>query len=170
MQGIWFFVIYLAACAAWDGRTRRIPNGLAVLGLAAGLLAAGGRGGPEIAAAAGRGMSAVAIGLFLYRFRVIGAGDVKMAAVIVVWLGFAAGGAGILAGLCLGALWSLGRLLRRGILGKRFGYLVHYVSRFLATGQAPAYYDRERDGDEAVIPLGVCLAVGTGVVMMVGGR
>lgn len=166
MQGIWFFVIYLAACAVWDGRTRRIPNGLAVLGLAAGLMAAGGQGVVGIAAAAGRGMAAVAVGLLLYRFRVIGAGDVKMAAVIVVWLGFAVGGAGILAGLCLGALWSLGRLLRRGILGKRFGYLSDYVKRFLATGQAPAYYDRERDGDEAVIPLGVCLAAGTGVVMM----
>lgn len=58
-----------------------------------------------------RAVAAVAGGMCLYRFRVIGAGDVKLAAVIVAWLGFAQGGAGIFAGLCLGAgvvVWSSG--------------------------------------------------------------
>ena len=106
----------------------------------------------------------------LYRFRVIGAGDVKLAAVIVAWLGFAEGGAGIFAGLCLGAVWSLGRLARRRILWKRFSYLAGYVRDYLATGKIAAYYNRERDGDEAAIPLGVCLAVGTVVVMFFVGN
>ena len=198
MQENWIFMIYLAVCAGWDGRTRRIPNGLTVLGLAGGVMMVGMQGmwtaaglhGAEAAdglqgvqtatavqawafaamAAFGRAVIAVAAGMCLYRFRVIGAGDVKLAAVIVAWLGFAEGGAGIFAGLCLGAVWSLGRLARRRILWKRFSYLAGYVRDYLATGKIAAYYNRERDGDEAAIPLGVCLAVGTVVVMFFVGN
>ena len=198
MQENWIFMIYLAVCAGWDGRTRRIPNGLTVLGLAGGVMMAGMQGigmaaglhGAEAAAglqgvqtatavqawafaamaAFGRAVIAVTAGMCLYRFRVIGAGDVKLAAVIVAWLGFAEGGAGIFAGLCLGAVWSLGRLARRRILWKRFSYLAGYVRDYLATGKIAAYYSRERDGDEAAIPLGVCLAVGTVVVMFFVGN
>lgn len=198
MQENWIFMIYLAVCAGWDGRTRRIPNGLTVLGLAGGGMMAGMQGmwtavglhGAEAAAglqgvqtatavqawafaamaAFGRAVVAAAAGMCLYRFRVIGAGDVKLAAVIVAWLGFAEGGAGIFAGLCLGAVWSLGRLARRRILWKRFSYLAGYVRDYLATGKIAAYYSRERDGDEAAIPLGVCLAVGTVVVMFFVGN
>ena len=207
MQENWIFMIYLAVCAGWDRRTRRIPNGLTVLGLAGGMMMVGMQGmwtaaglhgvgvaaglhGAEAAdglqgvqtatavqawafaamAAFGRAVIAVAAGMCLYRFRVIGAGDVKLAAVIVAWLGFAEGGAGIFAGLCLGAVWSLGRLARRRILWKRFSYLAGYVRDYLATGKIAAYYNRGRDGDEAAIPLGVCLAVGTVVVMFFVGN
>ena len=201
MQKNWIFMIYLAVCAGWDGRTRQIPNGLTVWGLAGGVMMAGMQGmwtvaglqgaevtaglyGAEVAAglqgvqawvfaamaAFGRAVFAVAAGMCLYRFRVIGAGDVKLAAVIVAWLGFSEGGAGIFAGLCLGAVWSLGRLARRGILWKRFSYLAGYVRNYLAMGKIAAYYNRERDGDEAAIPLGVCLAVGAVVVMFFVGN
>lgn len=216
MQKNWIFMIYLAVCAGWDGKTRRIPNWLTVVGLAGGVVMAGMQGmwaaagmygagmtaglqgvenvaglhgagvaaglqGMQTATAAqawafaamaafGRAVAAVAGGMCLYRFRVIGAGDVKLAAVIVAWLGFAQGGAGIFAGLCLGAVWSFGRLVRRGILWKRFSYLAGYVRDYLTTGKIAAYYNRERDGDEAAIPLGVCLAAGTVVVMFFAGN
>ncbi|WP_302326817.1 A24 family peptidase [Enterocloster lavalensis] len=177
MQKNWIFMIYLAVCAGWDGKTRRIPNWLTVVGLAGGVVMAGMQGIWEATgmygaamAAFGRAVTAVAAGMCLYRFRVIGAGDVKLAAVIVAWLGFAQGDAGIFAGLCLGAVWSFGRLVRRGILWKRFSYLAGYVRDYLTTGKIAAYYNRERDGDEAAIPLGVCLAVGTVVVMFFAGN
>lgn len=79
-------------------------------------------------------------------------------------MGCEAGGAGILAGLCLGAVWSLARMVRRGIMRRRFCYLIGYVKRVLLTGKIEAYYDRSRDGEEVVIPLGVCLAVGAAAV------
>lgn len=177
MQKNWIFMIYLAVCAGWDGKTRRIPNWLTVVGLAGGVVMAGTQGMWAAAgmygagmAAFGRAAAAVAAGMCFYRFRVIGAGDVKLVAVIVAWLGFAQGGAGIFAGLCLGAVWSFGRLVRRGILWKRFSYLAGYVRDYLTTGKIAAYYNRERDGDEAAIPLGVCLAVGTVVVMFFAGN
>ena len=177
MQKNWIFMIYLAVCAGWDGKTRRIPNWLTVVGLAGGVVMAGMQGMWAAAemygtgmAAFGRAAAAVAAGMCLYRFRVIGAGAVKLAAVIVAWLGFAPGGAGIFAGLCLGAVWSFGRRVRRGILGKRVSYLAGYVRDYLATGKIAAYYNRERDGDEAAIPLGVCLAAGTVVVMFFAGN
>ena len=177
MQKNWIFMIYLAVCPGWDGKTRRIPNWLTVVGLAGGVVMAGMQGMWAAAemygtgmAAFGRAVTAVAAGMCFYRFRVIGAGDVKLAAVIVAWLGFAQGGAGIFAGLCLGAVWSFGRLVRRGILWKRFSYLAGYVRDYLTTGKIAAYYNKERDGDEAAIPLGVCLAVGTVVVMFFAGN
>ena len=214
MQKNWIFMIYLAVCAGWDGKTRRIPNWMTVVGLAGGVVMAGMQGMWAAAGMYGAGMTAglqgvenvaglyragvaaglqgmqtataaqpkksplakieaaaaVAAGMCLYRFRVIGAGDVKLAAVIVAWLGFAQGGAGIFAGLCLGAVWSFGRLVRRGILWKRFSYLAGYVRDYLTTGKIAAYYNRERDGDEAAIPLGVCLAAGTVVVMFFAGN
>ncbi|MBS6952200.1 MAG: prepilin peptidase [Enterocloster asparagiformis] len=168
MQKNWLFLIYLAACAGWDMKTRRIPNWLAALGLAAGLAAAGAEGAAESIAALCRALAVTIAGLFLYRFRVIGAGDVKMAAVIAAWLGLERGCAGIFCGLFLGALWSLGRLLRRGMMKKRFAYLASYIKAFLETGLAPAYYRRERDGDEAAIPLGACLAAGAAMAAIAG--
>ena len=177
MQKNWIFMIYLAVCAGWDGRTMRIPNWLTVVGLACGVVMAGMQGMWAAAgmygagmAAFGRAVAAVAAGMCFYRFRVIGAGDVKLAAVIVAWLGFAQGGAGIFAGLCLGAVWSFGRMVRRGIVRKRLSYLAGYVRDYLATGKIAVYYNRGRDGDEAAIPLGVCLAVGTVAVMLFAGN
>lgn len=124
------------------------------------------------AAARGAGLAALRMlaamipGLALFRFRVVGAGDVKLAAVIVGFMGVKAGGTGIFLGLCLGAAWSLARMVRRGIVRKRFLYLIGYVRRVILTGEIEAYYVRKRDGEEEVIPLGVCLGVGAAAVMI----
>lgn len=178
MLKFWVFMIFLAVVSVWDGKTKKIPNWLIVGGATVGILF-GGAGMawnemgevpgivPGAALAALRMFTAVLPGLALYRFRIVGAGDVKLAAVIVGFMGYGAGGAGILAGLCLGAVWALVRMVRRGIMRRRFCYLIGYVRRVLLTGEIEAYYDRSRDGEEAVIPLGVCLAVGAAAVAVV---
>lgn len=195
MLKFWAFMIFLAVVSLWDGRTKRIPNWLILGGAAAAVLFEGvlawesggaaqriawesggavmrrmAQGGGAAARGAGlaalRMLAAMIPGLALFRFRVVGAGDVKLAAVIVGFMGSKAGGAGIFLGLCLGAAWSLARMVRRGIVRKRFLYLIGYVRRVILTGEIEAYYVRKRDGEEEVIPLGVCLGVGAAAVMI----
>ena len=184
MLKFWVFMTFLAAVSIWDGRTKRIPNWLILGGAVAAVLFEGvlawesggavlrriAQGGGDAARGAGlaalRMLAAMIPGLALFRFRVVGAGDVKLAAVIVGFMGVKAGGAGIFLGLCLGAAWSLARMVRRGIVRKRFLYLIGYVRRVILTGEIEAYYVRKRDGEEEVIPLGVCLGVGAAAVMI----
>lgn len=172
MLKFWVFMTFLAAVSLWDGRTKRIPNWLILGGAAAAVLFEGvlAWGSGEAARGAGlaalRMLAAMIPGLALFRFRVVGAGDVKLAAVIVGFMGVKAGGAGIFLGLCLGAAWSLARMVRRGIVRKRFLYLIGYVRRVILTGEIEAYYVRKRDGEVEVIPLGVCLGVGAAAVMI----
>ena len=58
MQKNWIFMIYLAVCAGWDGRTRRIPNWLTVVGLAGGVVMAGMQGMWAAVGMYGAGMTA----------------------------------------------------------------------------------------------------------------
>jgi prepilin peptidase CpaA len=86
--------ITIAAVAAWaavtDVRARRIPNWccavIAALALAGALL----QGGPAVAASAlGAALAAFAIGIVVYALGMVGAGDVKLLAPLVLWVGVA---------------------------------------------------------------------------------
>ena len=103
----------------------------------------------------------VAAGSFLWRLRMVGAADVKLAALIVSWLGVGRGCSGLGAGMVLGALWSLGRLFRKGELLLRLRQLARYGGSCLKDRTIRPYERWIRDGDQAVIPLGACLALGT---------
>lgn len=93
--------------------------------------------------------------------RMIGAGDIKLAALICGYLGFRAGALAVGFGFLIGAFWSLFKMIVKGILRKRFSCLLAYIRRVLHTGKITAYYIPARDGDETVIPLGMCLFLGT---------
>ncbi len=189
-----FMLPFLAAAVWYDWRQRRIPNWVTGLGLAAGIAAAGlnavpvgmdggglagtGGGGFEVAAAGGavlgmglvllRAVVAVILTKGLYALRMVGAGDIKLVAMIVGGLGFRSGGAGILAGLCLGAAWSLVKLVRSGTLMDRLWFFAGYVKRCLETGRTAPYYRKGEDGEELVIPLGACIAVGSVLAVAAG--
>jgi prepilin peptidase CpaA len=82
-------VILLAAAAAIDWRVHRIPNGLTVGGMAFGLLynaAVHGLGSGLLPAIAGLA-AGLALLLPLYALRVMGAGDVKLMAMVGAFLG-----------------------------------------------------------------------------------
>ena len=68
----------LALAAAWDVRTRRIPNGLTLAGLAAGFLWHGVRGGGPGLLLSGEGVGVAALAFLPYAVRGLGAGDVKL--------------------------------------------------------------------------------------------
>ena len=101
------------------------------------------------------------IGLFpLYLFRMIGAGDIKMAAVLFGAAGLRQGGRIFLCGLAAAGIWSLVLLIRRGIARQRLTYLVFYLYRFALGGSVEPYYLEARDGKEASFCLAPCLFLG----------
>ena len=96
----------------------------------------------------------------LYLFRMIGAGDIKMAAVLFGAAGLRQGGRIFLCGLAAAGIWSLVLLIRRGIARQRLTYLVFYLYRFALGGSVEPYYLEARDGKEASFCLAPCLFLG----------
>ena len=97
----------------------------------------------------------------LFLVRMLGAADVKVIAVIAGFLGPGRGVRALIIGFVLGAVWSLARLLHRGILWERLSYFAAYIRRITIVKNCEPYYCRERDGAETAIPLAFCLSAGT---------
>ena len=143
-------LLFTGGCAFWDLKKRRIPNGMLLLGGLLFLLIRFGLGMkmgytagwdgrlPGYGAALMMGIGetcgylirigSLLIVLFpLYLFRMIGAGDIKMAAVLFGAAGLRQGGRIFLCGLAAAGIWSLVLLIRRGIARQRLTYLVLFV-------------------------------------------
>ena len=97
----------------------------------------------------------------LFLCRMVGAGDIKLAALICGYLGLSAGVLAIGSGFLIGAFWSLIKMAERKILLTRLFCLLAYIRHIFQTGKLTAYYDPVRDGYDVVIPLGLCLSLGT---------
>jgi prepilin peptidase CpaA len=83
----WLLYALLAAAAATDIRSYRIPNALPLAVVAALLLAMFVSSAPaeDYAAAAGSGLIGLAVGYALFRFRLMGGGDGKLFAAAAAW-------------------------------------------------------------------------------------
>lgn len=97
----------------------------------------------------------------LFVFRMIGAGDIKLAALICGYLGFRTGFTAIGCGFFIGAFWSFLYMAVTGCFISRFSYFLAYFRSLLQTRKITAYYAASRDGYDAVIPLGFCMFLGT---------
>ncbi len=158
------FLVLLGA-AWYDGKEHRIPNwwlGAAFLcGLAVKML--GAQEGRAAAACAGylfRILTGVAVLFPLFLFRMIGAGDIKLIALMAGFLGFGSGLWAIACGCFAGAILSLVKLLVQRNLYQRLTYLFVYFRRMFQTKEIVPYYRADRDGYGVVIPLACCLLAG----------
>ncbi len=115
-----------------------------------------------------RMLLALGIGVVLYLFRAVGAGDVKLAALIIGILGLQRGGAGLGIGFVLAAAWAACRMAGRGMFRERLAFLLGYGRHFLRDPRPRAYYEQARDGRGAVIPLGLCMVLGVGIESWLG--
>lgn len=97
----------------------------------------------------------------LFYCRMIGAGDIKLMALICGYLGLSYGGIAILYGFLLGAILSLTKLLVQKSLLRRLQYLYAYCKRLILTKEVTPYHNPGRDGYEHTIPMGLCLFLGT---------
>ena len=99
-------------------------------------------------------------GMCLFRFRAMGAGDGKLMAVIVGYLGIRGGFYAVALGFLVGALWSLWRFRRPGLVAERFCYLRGYVRTVVQGRCLPPYDSLEHTEVSYHIPFAVCLAAG----------
>lgn len=163
-------LVVLGAAAFYDVREHRIPNWWFFTGAAVNILLLVLTAESPLGAALFFQsffsiifrMTAVILAFFvLFLCRMIGAGDIKMAALICGYLGLKTGMAAIFSGFFLGAVWSLLKLLITGSFTKRISYFLAYIRRLIQTKELTYYYVPSRDGYDGVIPLGLCLFLGT---------
>lgn len=150
--------LFLAFFSIQDLMEGRISRYATAAGLAAGLLFRRG----EMAAGLFAGLAFFP----LFLFRMMGAADVKVIAVITGFLGPERAVPALAMGFVLGAFWSLARLLHRRILWRRLSYFAAYIRRVTVTKNCEPYYRKERDGGEAAIPLAFCLSAGTAAYLL----
>lgn len=162
--------IVLGAGAFFDVKEHRIPNWWVLAGIISGILLLVLESEEPVSSGVFLKMSVlfllrmtvvILIFLVLFLLRMMGAGDIKMAALICGYLGFREGILAVAWGLFLGAVWSFLKLLLTGRFLNRISYFLAYFKRLFQTGKITAYYKPKRDGYGDVIPLGLCLFVGT---------
>lgn len=161
------FTLLLAGACVSDVRSRRIPNRLVAALFVGGVVFSILTMPPMAALEGALGGSAVGLALWLpfWLTRVLGAGDVKLAAASGAWLGVAGiVEASLLAAVAGGglAVWALSRQGGLAVAGARFGAWM-LASR--VTGSlAPELTPRERR-----VPYGVAIAVGAAASAWVPG-
>lgn len=106
---------------------------------------------------------------WLFRLRMMGAGDCKMMAVIAGYLGVETGIRAIGAGLAVGAVWSLCRLWHDRNFRVRLKYFAAYFMQIFNEKKIIAYDELSgRDGRHR-IPLAACLAAGVFLYLVCSG-
>lgn len=172
MDLIWiriFLLIAVTGSALWDLRTGRIPNRWLLawcflLGIGRAAIC---RGSPwEAGILYGADICFAAICFFpLFLFRMMGAGDIKLMALITGALGKTDGMEVIFCSLAASAVWSLIVMTRKRILWNRIMYFLNYVEELARMGEMRPYYDRERDGKEPAFCFAPFLLLGYGIWM-----
>lgn len=96
----------------------------------------------------------------LFVLRMMGAGDIKMMAVILGCLGLKAGSLAVGCGFLVGAVLAFVKMLLQRSLLKRLKNLFVYLRRLFLTKEIVPYYIAQRDGGGVVIPFTACLFLG----------
>lgn len=155
----------LAGSACCDMKEHRIPNWWMLAAFSCGLALAvldapEGRWGPTAVGYVLRVSVCMALLFPLFVLRMIGAGDIKLMAVMVGYMGMKEGLRIIAYGCFAGAVLALVKLLAQKNLRRRLNYLLAYFWRLFHTKEIVPYYRADRDGYGIVLPLAVCLLAG----------
>lgn len=108
-------------------------------------------------------------GFFLFWFRMMGAGDGKMMAVIAGYLGLHMGLRAIGTGFLVGAVWSLCRLWRDRSLKARLWYFLAYFTQMFQEKRVKAYDELSGTNGRHHIPFAACLAAGVCLYLFCSG-
>lgn len=157
-------IALLVAAAVIDWRTMRIPNLLTGAGVVLGL-AINATHSTSIAAGLGTAAGGLATGLFLllplYLLRLLGAGDVKLMAMVGAFLGVSATLGSLLYVVAAGGIAALLFAASRGALGRLASNLYFIVgfARIPVFGSGRA--STEAGTSVGRLPYGICICVGT---------
>ena len=105
----------------------------------------------------------------LFRFRMMGAGDGKLMALIAGYLGLETGVRAIGAGFAVGAVWSLCRLWHDKSFQVRLWYLAAYFTRVFQEKKIVAYDELSGMDGRHRIPFAACLAAGVCLYLVISG-
>ena len=156
----------ITAGAGWmDWRTGKVKNEWIFLGGILGILLRGWKFFPGA-------VLFLFTGFLMFLFRMMGAGDGKLMALIGGYLGVWQGLCAVGLGFCTASVWSVWKLARAGPVGKelsrRFLRLFWYTQKFFQTGERSPYIKFEEMKEEEKIPLGTCLAIGVFIFFLIG--
>lgn len=101
----------------------------------------------------------------LFIFRVIGAGDIKLFAVIGSFMGYKFVLQSIIISFIIGAIVSLFKMIFQKSLKIRLQYFFNYVIYTLNTKDIKPYYNVQ-DGNTQIIPFTVVIAFGTLITVL----
>ena len=162
-----FEVFLLLVIALLDLYSHKIPNYLVVIGLASGIMNRFmDNGSLGIVIGVGIGAALVIVFIPLYLLRVFGAGDIKLLAVLCVFLRPGDILKTLFVIFLAGAVFSLIKLVSYGNLCSRIRYLFRYGLNFLGTGQLNEY-DLEDKREELILPMAVPIFFGG--ILSIGG-
>jgi prepilin peptidase CpaA len=161
------FTLLLASACAFDLRSRRIPNRLVATLAGAGAVYALATLSPSAAASHVFGGGAVGLALWLpfWWMHVLGAGDVKLAGAVGVWLGAAGVVEASLIGAAVGGVLAFWALARHGGVAAgaaRFG-------AWMMASRAAGAIGPELTPKERRIPYGLAIATGAAAAAWVPG-
>ena len=156
-------IVLVIVAASTDIATRRIPNRVIAIGLAAALcvqvwLHGASNGGLEWLAGAACGFALL---LPFYLQRGMAAGDVKLLLTIGAWVGPAMTFRIALATFLIGGVWSLGLAVSRGRFRQLIANLRQIVGAWRPVSSQPSASGMALSGSVGAIPYGVAMAAGT---------
>lgn len=128
------FPVFALSAGVLDLRSRRIPNWLTVSGALAALCLAAVGGRPHFFASLLGFAVALALGLLLFFFRALGAGDAKFIAAAGAWAGLARLPLALLAMLGAGAVFALAWSWRKRMLRATLASTATMVGGAVTTG------------------------------------
>lgn len=96
---------------------------------------------------------------FLFYFRMLGPGDIKLLSVLGGMLGYRAGIYLIIFSFLIGGILSLGLLITSGMIQFRFRYFADYFRTYLKDQKRMPYYKTGRQAENFHFTLPVLLAV-----------
>lgn len=154
LYGVLFISVY------YDIKSKRIPNKLIIIGYLScfiiSLIQKGSHGMIEFLI----GSTVPLIILFiLFLFRMIGAGDIKLLALVGGVLGLPHILYCIFAAFAVGAVISLGKMIYNRSFLIRMQYLAAYITYTMQTKNISPYYQKE-EGDKNIIAFSPCILLG----------
>ena len=154
--------VFLLGAAVTDLKKGKVCNAWLAMGAVLGFCCVGVRFFPPAAVV-------MVPAFFLFRLRMMGAGDGKLMALIAGYLGLETGLRAIGAGFVVGAIWSLCRLWHDKSVKARLLYFLAYFTRMFQEKNIVAYDELSGTDGRHRIPFAACLSAGTCLYLLCSG-
>lgn len=174
---IWFLA-WLSICTAFDFRIRKIPNAWILSGYITAIcfVLIQYRESDQVflvlCSGTVRMLGSMVLLFPLFLIRAMGAGDIKILALVFAIQGIQEGGRSVFLALFIGGAAGMLQLILKKKLCSRVAYFFHYVRRICTCTwnvRREVYWDPDRDGTEMTMPFVWCIEMGVWLNMWMTG-